>query len=159
MPRNKGNNRKGIEIPHIERYQVNGKSRSDTFGRPWDTLMLSEAYRGLTYRQQKLVSIALAQLYGQAKPKEVYRDCGYTDECFFLTLCEANKYGDYLKDEKAFRRDKKVLVERGILDLITQGKYGKMSVYKFSSRWIEQEGTFSLNYNKETGVWTYHNAP
>ena len=158
MSRSKRKKTTSIETPHISVYTINGRRRNDTFPRVHTTLMLSEAYRSLTYRQQKLVSIAFDQLYGVAKPKEVYRDCGYTDDCIFLTHCEAKKYGDYLKDEKGFKKDKKVLVERGILDLVTQGKYGKMSVYKFSSRWIEQEGAFALHYNEETGEWTYHDA-
>ena len=122
MSRRKKSKHKAIEVPHIQVYTVNGRRRNDTFPQVHTTLMLSEAYRSLTYRQQKLVSIAFDQLYGVAKPKEVYRDCGYTDDCIFLTHCEANKYGDYLNDEKAFRKDRKVLVDRGILDLVSQGK-------------------------------------
>jgi len=105
-------------------------------------MMLSEAFRSLTYRQKVLVFVAMqVQLdTNKVKPSKFGNLYGnVSDGDFFFTHNDVIEYGMYLTDEKGFCEDKKILANNGLLEVVSPGKYGSRTVYRLSKKWAHKE--------------------
>lgn len=104
-------------------------------------MMLSEAFRNLTYRQKVLVFVAMqVQLdTSKTKPSKFGNLYGnVSDEDFFFTHNDVIEYGMYSTDEKGFNEDRRVLVNNGLLEVVSPGKYGSRTVYRLSKKWAHK---------------------
>ena len=105
-------------------------------------MMLSEAFRNLKYRQKVLVFVAMqVQLdTSKVKPSKFGNLYGnVSDGDFFFTHNDVIEYGMYSTDEKGFCEDKRVLVNNGLLEVVSPGKYGSKTVYRLSKKWAHKE--------------------
>ncbi len=111
----------------------------DTSANIYNSMLTSAAFMDLKDRQQVLYFYCKNQYYGVRKPKLDYPDIEavQSDECFYMNLALAVKYGLYTKSgNKEFYKDMKALVEAGFIDVVSSGKItGKRSIYRFSDRW------------------------
>lgn len=115
-----------------------GKDEKDSFSMIWHSMLVSNAYLGLTHRQARLFLYCIDQFYGARKPKKDHPEL-YDEFCFYMNWAQAKKYKFYGDSgEGNLSRDLKSLREAGFIDCITNGKANHTkSVYRFSTRWKE----------------------
>lgn len=112
---------------------------NDTSANIYDSMLTSAAFIGLKHRQKVLYMYCKKQYYGTRKPKADYPDIEkvQSDECFYMNLSLAVKYGLYTRNgNKELYADIKALVDAGFIEVVSSGKNTKTkSIYKFSDRW------------------------
>lgn len=115
--------------------------RSDRFTLISYSLMTSEAYRSLTPTQKELLHVAHGQHFwaGTNRPSAAelpFLSKDEVRECFYLNRSVAVKFGVYGEKSTKLSHDIKVLIERGFIKQVADGKATfKRSVYTYSEEW------------------------
>ena len=115
--------------------------RSDRFTITSYSLMTSPAYQSLTPTQKELLHVAHGQHFwaGNNRPSAAeltFLSKDEVRECFFLNRAVAVKFGVYGEKSTKLSHDIKVLIDRGFIKQVANGKANfKRSVYTYSEEW------------------------
>lgn len=121
-------------------YTRSGQLRKDCFARVYESVLRSEAFTKLTYRQQMLYILCRVQIFGKRTPEREYPEMPEFQgkDVFFLNWASvSDEYGFYPgSSSKNFYMDMNALIEHGFVDRLSSGKRRRTkSVYRFSERW------------------------
>ena len=117
----------------------NGKTRTDTSANIFESMLTSNAFTELTFKQQVLYIYCKAQYYGKRKPSKDYPNVSdvQSPECFYFNWATAQRYKLYpAGSSKNFYSDMTRLIEHGLIEKIASGAaHRTKTIYRFSSEW------------------------
>ena len=118
---------------------IHGALMSDTSASIFESMLQSNAFKGLKHRQKILYVYCKGQYYGKRKPRQDYKDIPELqgDDLFYFNFDVAVEYGLYTeKSSKLFYSDMDALIKAGFIDRVVSGKaHKKKTIYRYSGRW------------------------
>lgn len=116
-----------------------GHKRTDTSANLYESMLTSDAWKDLSFRQRALYTACKAQYYGKRKPEKDFPEVPGVqgDDCFYMNAAAVEKYGIYTKNmHREFYGDLKALCGHGFITCVSNGRANKSrSIYRFSSSW------------------------
>lgn len=121
-----------------------GHKRTDTSANIYESMLTSDAWKDLSFRQRALYTVCKAQYYGKRKPGKDFPELPDVqgDDCFYMNAAAVERYGIYTKNmHREFYGDLKALCAHGLITCVSNGRANKSrSIYRFSAAW----GTWKL---------------
>lgn len=118
---------------------ADGHKRTDTSANLYESMLTSDAWKDLPFRQRALYTACKAQYYGKRKPEKDFPEVPGVqgDDCFYMNAAAVKKYGIYTKNmHREFYGDLKALCGHGFITCVSNGQANKSrSIYRFSSSW------------------------
>lgn len=116
-----------------------GHKRTDTSANIYESMLTSDAWKDLSFRQRALYTVCKAQYYGKRKPGKDFPELPDVqgDDCFYMNAAAVERYGIYTKNmHREFYGDLKALCVHGLITCVSNGRANKSrSIYRFSAAW------------------------
>jgi len=130
---------------NIEIYESSGefKGMRDTqFSRVFKSMLYGRNFKTLKNRQKLLYIYLKGMRYGGIKPQNLYPDIEAFkgEDKFFFGFDDAQETGIYTRNmKKEFYMDIKELEKFGFIKIISQGNFGKKTIYQYSDSWYRDK--------------------